>query len=266
MDQTFVKHLIIYPIKSLGPVFVDEIYIGPLGLAGDREMMLVDRSGKFITQRTKTELVRFQIKRHEDTYKIIDRWGNQEVVLDPNGFTEIVQNVSIWEDHVQEVYQHPAHSQWFSTILKEEVRLVKLNENFQRLIAEKHQTSFTKATSFADSLPILLCTTASFLAVEEQYGLFDFLRFRPNIVIKNSKPFEEDLWTDVQIGKVDLSVKKKCARCNLITIDPQTGEADQSFLGNLASYRKEENKVNFGVQLVPQSGGKVAVGDLINVN
>jgi uncharacterized protein YcbX len=261
MEERLIKHLIIYPIKSLGPIFVDEIVIGPHGLNGDREMMLIDSQGKFISQRTKNELVRFQLKKYQDTYKIIDRWGNSEIIIQIDGFIDYVKTVTIWEDQVNQVMMNPEVSDWFSKILNENVRLVKLNKNFNRPLPEKYQTSFSHSTSFADSLPILVCTTASFQFVENDYGNFDFIRFRPNIVIKNLGAFEEDEWKDVRLGSVEFSVKKKCARCNLITVDPQSGEIDKSFLTKLSAYRNADHKVFFGVHMVPLSGGKVEIGD-----
>jgi len=261
MSNFIIKQLIIYPIKSLGPVFKDESFVGPTGLSGDREMMLVDSHGKFITQRTKTELVRFQVKSFQDTYKVIDRWGSEECIIQASDFTQKMDDVEIWDDHVTQVWMNPLLSEWFSNILQEDVRLVKLNPKHPRQMAEKHQTSFASSTSFADSLPILLCTTASLNFVEEDYGSFDFLRFRPNIIIKNEVAFEEDHWKEMQIGAIHLIAKKRCARCNLIMVDPRTGEIDKTFLAKLSAYRTFEHKVFFGVQFVPASGGLLTVGD-----
>lgn len=265
MSANIIKHLIIYPIKSMGPIFKDEIEVGPNGLQGDREMMLIDATGKFITQRTKRELVRFQLKEYQDSYKVIDRWGNEEVKIDMNGFNQLVEKVEIWDDTVQQVWMNNEMSTWFSTILKEPVRLVKLNDNYQRQISEKHVTTYSKSTSFADSLPILLCTTASLQFVEDEYGAFDFLRFRPNIVIKNSIPFEEDKWLSLQSNHVRLSNKKPCARCNLIAVDPQSSEVDLFFLKKLSEFRTVNHNVLFGVQLVPETGGRLMVGEEVAV-
>lgn len=265
MSANIIKHLIIYPIKSLGPIFKDEIVVGPNGLTGDREMMLIDATGKFITQRTKKELVRFQLKEYQDSYKVIDRWGNEEVKINMDGFNQLVEKVQIWDDTVEQVWMNEEMSNWFTAILKEPVRLVKLNVNFHRGISEKYITNYSRSTSFADSLPILLCTTASFQTIEEEFGEFDFLRFRPNIVIKNLLPFEEDNWLSIQSNHVQLSNKKRCARCNLITVDPQSGEVDSLFLKKLSECRTEKNKVYFGIHMVPENGGSLQVGEEVSV-
>jgi len=265
MSENLIKYLIIYPIKSLGPIFKDEIEVGPNGLLGDREMMLIDSTGKFISQRTKRDLVRFQLNEYQDSYKVIDRWGNEEIKIDMSAFNQIVEQVEIWDDKVQQVWMNEEMSRWFSMILKEPVRLVKLNTNYQRGISKKYTTKYSQNTSFADSLPILLCTTASFQQVEEVYGDFDFLRFRPNIVIKNVIPFEEDNWITIQTNHVQLSNKKPCARCNLITVDPQSGKVDPNFLKKLSEFRTVNHKVLFGIQVVPEKGGNLKVGEEVSV-
>lgn len=265
MSKLFIKQLIIYPIKSLGPIFKSSCEVGPRGLLGDREMMLVDSTGMFITQRTKVELVRFALEEFQSTYKIIDRWSSSEIVIDPDGFTDTIEQVEIWDDLVDHVLCHPEMSEWFSTILKEKVRLVKLKTLADRLISQKHQTVYSKSTSFADSLPLLVCSTSSLAFVANDYGDFNFLRFRPNIVIHNEFPFEEDHWNLITQNEVVISAKKKCARCNLITLDPNTGEIDKTFLGKLSKYRTVDQKVNFGVQFVPENGGILEIDKDIQV-
>ncbi|XP_066957616.1 mitochondrial amidoxime reducing component 2-like [Macrobrachium rosenbergii] len=44
--------------------------------------------------------------------------------------------------------------------------------------------------------------------------------FRPNIIVKGSKPFDENDWAFVKIGDVVLRRLKPCQRCFLTTIDP----------------------------------------------
>ncbi|CAG2065969.1 unnamed protein product [Timema podura] len=49
-------------------------------------------------------------------------------------------------------------------------------------------------------------------------------RFRPNLVVGGSDPYQEDMWDWVKIG--DSAVFKKCkpcTRCVMTTIDPETG-------------------------------------------
>ena len=51
----------VYPIKSLGGFSVKEWPVLPEGLAFDRQWMLVDENGKFITQRTNANLALLKV-------------------------------------------------------------------------------------------------------------------------------------------------------------------------------------------------------------
>ena len=260
-----VTHLFIYPIKSLAPVALTSVEIGPMGLSGDREMMLVDKDGVFITQRTRKELTRFVVQITPKGVLVADKVTKSEFTIIPEDFKSHHSKVEIWEDEVLNTLLNPEASQWFSQILNEPVHLVKINPTHNRVTKSKHHTTYSQITSFADSLPILLCGTASFKAVEENYGSYNWLRFRPNIIVETADAFAEDFWDILSVNGVELQNKKRCARCNLITLDPQTAVVDKEFLGKLSRYRTHQNEVYFGVQMVPVTGGNIAVGDALNI-
>ena len=48
----------IYPMKAARAVDLEESLVEPWGLAGDRRWLLVDRNGRFISQREKPSLAR----------------------------------------------------------------------------------------------------------------------------------------------------------------------------------------------------------------
>ncbi len=51
MSPISVSALYFYPIKSCAGIPLEMAEIGPRGIQGDRAFMLVDLSGRFITQR-----------------------------------------------------------------------------------------------------------------------------------------------------------------------------------------------------------------------
>ena len=64
-----VTNLFIYPIKSCGGISLNQAQITPKGLTDyeqqkiyDRQFMLVDKKGKFITQRQYPQLATIQIE------------------------------------------------------------------------------------------------------------------------------------------------------------------------------------------------------------
>jgi len=67
-------------------------------------------------------------------------------------------------------------------------------------------------------------------------------RFRPNIVIDNTtKPFDEDNWKAIQIGKgnnsVILHISKGCPRCKQSCTDQFTGERGEEPIETLFEFR-----------------------------
>jgi uncharacterized protein YcbX len=110
-----------------------------------------------------------------------------------------------------------------------------------------------------------VCTEASAKDLSEQVGAFKLRRFRPNLVISNDIPFEEDTWKEISIGEVRLFGAKPCARCNLVNVNPKTGTVSSEILKGLSSYRKFGQKVYFGQQFVPISLGQIHVGDVVDI-
>lgn len=263
MTNLRVQQLFLFPIKSLGSISVDEVDIDAAGFVGDRRFMLVDTQGKFITQRTRPDLTRFQLSLHADGYQIWDQISGKVKILTSKPALLDTLSVELWDDqlHVKEVGE--GWSAWFSDLLDEPIRLVMQMGDAPRIIQKKYQTLGSNQSSFADSLPILMASEASYAAVEKVYGRsIDPLRFRANIVIGGCDAFEEDTWEEISIDTVRLFGAKPCARCQLVNVEPQTGMVDQGgVLKALSKFRLKDNKVYFGQQMVPITLGKIRVGD-----
>lgn len=266
MSKPIISQLIIFPIKSLGPVALQQVEVDSLGLVGDRRFMLVSETGQFITQRTRPDLTRFALKLYGSDYLIMDQLTQNHRVLSVNPVLGDWVDVTLWDDeiHVREVAD--GISAWFSELLNESVRLVQIQSAAPRSIEIKYQTSGSQQSSFADSLPILLASESSYQEVEHHFGAsFDWMRFRANVIISGAKAFEEDSWVEFSLGTVRLFGAKPCARCQLVNVNPATGEVDKSMLEVLSRFRKVGNKVYFGQQAVPVVSGRIAVGDEIHV-
>jgi uncharacterized protein YcbX len=52
-----------YPVKSMAGEQVSEALLGPLGIPGDRELVVVDHAGRIVTARTKPRLLRIRATR-----------------------------------------------------------------------------------------------------------------------------------------------------------------------------------------------------------
>jgi hypothetical protein len=268
MSMLQVHSIIIYPIKSLGGINVYQVTVEPAGLQYDRRFMLIDSANNFITQRTRPELTRFQLEVKGEGFEVKDQWTQSIKFLDFNPPLGSTEEVKIWDDRVMAHEVLDDWSVWFSEKIGEEVRLFQLSSLFSRYIEPPYQTAESKISSFADSLPILLCSEASFHHLDSLLNQpLDWRRFRPNIIVSNKMAFEEDTWQEISIGNsVKLFGAKPCARCQLINVDPNDGTSDSTILKALSQTRKFENKVYFGQQFVPISLGEIKLGDLINIH
>ena len=87
--------------------------------------------------------------------------------------------------------------------------------------------------------------------------------FRPNIVVRGARAFEEDHWRRVVIGDTELAIVKPCSRCSIVTINTATGKYSADMQPNraLKTFHASEDKPYFGqnaVQLAP-SGLRIEV-------
>ena len=93
-------------------------------------------------------------------------------------------------------------------------------------------------------------------------------RFRPNVTVSGCAPFAEDTWQRIRIGDVMFDGPKLCDRCVMTTIDPERGiaHAQKEPLRTLAEYRRHPQAgILFGLNLIPRSGGTIAVGDSVEI-
>ncbi|MHA8051320.1 MOSC domain-containing protein [Aquirufa sp. ROCK-SH2] len=267
MNEMKVSGLYIYPIKSLGAISLPSSVIDEKGLKHDRRFMLIDENGKFISQRTLPSLIRFHLSFLPDQsgIEILDKVSHLRKKLSFTPILGSLIDVQIWDDQVKAKLVEEDFSDFFSDLLEMPIRLVKLIEESPRIIKEKYQTNVSNQSSFADSLPILLCSEASVNDLAQKVGSFSLMRFRPNIVVSNDEAYVEDTWKEINIGEVKLFGAKPCARCNLVNVNPKSGVISKEILKGLSEYRNFGGKVYFGQQFVPKTLGNIKIGDIISV-
>jgi uncharacterized protein YcbX len=256
-----VSKLFEYPVKGLLGNEICCATVNRRGLAMDRRWMLVDDQGDFLSQRQLPSLTQFQPE-HQDYLTIKHLPSGDSKSIEAVDFTGLLK-VVVWG---QECEAHGAANginQWLSDKLKSSVSLVYMDDND---IRQAESPSENDIVSFADAYPVLLTTEASFHDLNTRLDeSIDINRFRPNIVIDGDLPFAEDNWQKVKIGNVVFKVIKRCARCHVINIDQQSGQATKEPLKTLSTYRKEGNKVNFGVNLIPETTGILHEADEVVV-
>jgi uncharacterized protein YcbX len=121
-----------------------------------------------------------------------------------------------------------------------------------------------------DVLPLTLVTYAS---VEELGRRGDYpgdlnpLRFRINLELDGSTPFEEDSWDGglVECGEAVLRIAGQIPRCAVTAQDPSTGLHDWNTLKQIARFRPlmADRQVPFGMYATVETPGAVVVGDAV---
>ncbi|MEO6599382.1 MAG: MOSC N-terminal beta barrel domain-containing protein [Polyangiaceae bacterium] len=258
-----VSALYVYPIKSCRGIRVDEWPIAERGFVADRRWMVVDAAGKVVTQREAPELSLVNMTLTGDTMQLTAP-KLPELVL-PRAFDwGLERSVQIWDD-MTVASEHAEGSAWFSRYLGGPHELVYMPDRHQRAVNPARGLA-SDIVSFADAYPFLLISEASLADLNARLEApVTMARFRPNIVISGSEPYAEDAYAQVQIGGVRFRGPKRCDRCVVTTVDPDTGRSGSEPLRTLAKYRLEDQKVWFGINLIHDELGTLRVGDSVLV-
>ena len=271
MHKRRISEIWIYPIKSLAGIQLKKTIVKQKGLQYDRRWMLVDNDGRFLTQREHPKMALFNVAITNGHLGISTQPQGtdavaQSIKLDLN--IEVSGNflkVNIWDDEVEAVEVNPDYSAWFSRQLNIQCRLVFFPEENRR-DADPDYARNNEQVSLADGYPFLIIGQSSLDELNRKLkDAVSIKRFRPNFVFTDGLPHEEDSWRNFTIGSVSFEGVKPCSRCVLITVNPETGEKGTEPLKELSTYRKKNNKVYFGENLLARSYGEVNEGDVIEI-
>jgi len=244
-----ISEIWVYPVKSLPGIKLQTALLDKKGLLMDRQWMLVDQQGDFLSQRRLPSMALFRVE--WDQFGISLSYPGMETIIVP--FEDPMQNtgqtvsVKIWQDICPSRQISPAIDQWFSEALQYDCRLVMMPSDHKRQVDTRfaEQGTFTR---FSDGFPLLLISQASLEDLNRRIGrTLSMRRFRPNLVVSGCEAYAEDQWLHFSVGNIVFDVVKPCSRCVITTINPDTGEKEgPEPLKTLHSYRAKDNKVYFG--------------------
>lgn len=255
-----VSQIFIYPVKSLPGLSVQQATLDERGFVNDRRWMLVNSEGVFLTQR---EFPRMALLR---TAAIDAHW---EISADDATPLQIPMqldmgdslNVEVWGDVCPALRLSGEADAWFSRFLDTNCHLVYMPDETKRLV----DTTFAhegEIVSFADGFPLLLISEASLDDINSRLDeAVDMRRFRPNLVVSGCGAFAEDDWTNLEIGGIGFQLVKPCARCSIISINPDTAEKMKEPMRTLATYRTRDSAVYFGQNAIHKSPGRIQLDD-----
>lgn len=263
-----VSQLYIFPIKSLAGIAVDEAFVTDRGFRHDRRWMLVDPQNRFMTQRKFPKMARLQPVLEENSLRIQSLEYTIDDLIVPLALADTdTAEVSIWNATCAAKCVGKQADGWFSEVLGADCRLVYMPDDSRRPVdTTSGYAPEGKFTSFADAYPFLLMGEASLDDLNSRLAQpVSILRFRPNIVFSGGTPYQEDAMEDFRINGVSFAGLENCARCNVPTVDPATGEmtSDKEPLRTLTRYRLQDRKIVLGRNVVHSGTGVVRVGDEI---
>jgi uncharacterized protein YcbX len=277
-----LTELHLYPIKSCAGIALREATLTAAGLMSeriyDREWMVVDAQGEFLTQRVHPAMALIKPRIKADTLELrAPGMLPLEIMLDlPDPGLARTLNVRVWNDTVKAYDCDDTTATWFSNFLGFPCRLVRFHPDAQRLA----NTDWTKGrdapTLFADAYPVLVISEASLADLNDKLkargrDALHMDRFRPNIVINGTEAFEEDYAESLRISGALLKPVKPCTRCGMPSVDQATGKLGPDPLDILQTYRanpKVNGGITFGMNAIvlEGEGAVLRAGQEVEVN
>lgn len=254
-----------YPVKSCRGTALESALVGPRGIVGDREYMLVDASGRFLTQRELPAMALIVPGLHDGVLEV-SAPGMPPLTVQPGGAASRATAV-IWDDSCEVIDRGDVAAAWFTRYLRVACRLVQWAPDVVRRV-DPERAPPDSQVGFADGYPFLLAVQASLDELNARMPApLPMNRFRPNVVVDGRAPFEEDMWLSLRIGGITFTVVKPCARCPITTVDQATAQVAKEPLRTLATFRRVAGEgVMFGQNLVHDSVGELRVGAPVDVD
>lgn len=269
-NNLYLSEIFIYPIKSLGGISLNKGIVEERGLRFDRRMMIVDENGIFMTQRDFPQMALLKPKIVDGNLIVTHSSSNHSIILPVDPISDTLSGkikVKIWDDECEAITVSKEADQFFSEIIGIKCRLVFMPESEKRIVDPKRKyVNDEHIVSFADGYPFLIIGQSSLDELNQRLeNQLPMNRFRPNFVFTGGEPFEEDNWKDFRIAEIKFRAVKPCARCVITTTDQQTAERSDEPLRTLSAFRRQGNKVLFGMNLIALNTGEVKVRNKITL-
>jgi uncharacterized protein YcbX len=279
-----LEEIFCFPIKSCGPVILNEIFCAQNGVEcenlRDRVFMIV-RNGEYITARAHPKLVLISPK-IENNLLTLSAPGMEEITIDIEKlYTLKTMQLTTWfNDSVEVVDCGDEIAEWISNYIfgsNESLRLVFYPSRLPKPKTQPRNRPFPAAGridqgALQDETSFMLLNQGSIDELNTKLKeTVSALRFRPNFVVKGAAAFEEDHWDWIKIGEETIfKAVQPCTRCVFTTINPETGtkNPENQPLKTLQStrvYKATGPSPVFGIQLGIRAMGNVKVGDEVFV-
>lgn len=263
MGQPILGGIRRYPVKSMAGEEFNALEVVARGFSGDRDWMLVDPAGEFLSQRKLSRMALIGARLDAGGALHLSAPGMPELAVD--GVSDRRLPVRVWGDTVTAVMAGAPADDWLGEFLQQACHLVRFPDDVERAVDPDYASAGDRV-GFADGFPFLLISQGSLdgLNGRLQHPV-SMTRFRPNLVVDGCEAHAEDGWRRIRIGDTVFRVVKPCSRCIIPTIDPVTAERGREPLQTLMTYRRRDNKVYFGQNLIHDGPGRLELGMPVEV-
>ena len=219
-----IAALTVYPVKACAGIALTDALLGREGLAHDREWMIVDAQGRFLSQRELPALARIAVALDDDSL-LMSTAGHPPLRVPSHQPGAARRPVQVWGDRIQAIDCGRAAARWLGSVLDQPVGLVRFAPDLERPCDPAWAGPGEARVHFADAFPLLILARESVADLGRRMGHPDLAwqRFRPNVLIEGVDPYEEDLIASLETGAVALRLVKPCTRCSVPSIDPALG-------------------------------------------
>jgi uncharacterized protein YcbX len=262
--------IFIYPVKSAAGIACGEAVLGAHGLLHDREWMVVDAAGRFVTQRNEARLALLGTAIAAGRLLLSSPAGAGPA-LDLQHEGDLRQ-VQVWGTSVPAFDAGDAAAQFLSDWLGKPLRLVRFDPRQQRLANQDWTAGRKVPTLFSDGYPLLVLSQASIDDLAARVGHeLPVQRFRPNLLLDGVSAYAEDDARELSQGAIHIQLTKACTRCVITTIDQASGErTGEEPLRTLRGYRHDAalRGVVFGrnAYATAGTGGTLRRGDAVQLS
>lgn len=254
-----VSSLHVYPVKSCRGIDVQQTLLTNTGVAFDRQWMVVNAAGRFLTQREYPRMALIQTGLYQQGLRL-DAPGMPTLQLSMNA-TRSEQSVTVWRDTLIALDEGSEAANWLSKYLQADVKLVQFDPRAQRKSSAEWTGDVVALNQFSDGYSILVISEASLADLNSRLpsntGPLPMNRFRPNIVLSGVNAYDEDRLHEIKMGAIRLRIVKPCTRCKITTTDQTSGEVrGDEPITTLKSYRWDAKLrgVTFGQNIIVIEG------------
>lgn len=238
------------PVKSLALRSAESVSVTSRGIENDRRFMILDESGRAVTQRRLGALARVSAEYDSETDALTIAFPDGEIV---SGRAELgAETATVLWGRVTR--GRVVAGDWAAALSE------YCGENLTLMKSDAPGACF-------DEYPISLISRATIDRLSGMTGgakAFEPARFRPSLLISGCAAHEEDSWLGkgLIVGeRLRLRPISRDPRCAITTLDPNTGERDFDTLRLILSYRPNPRAAYLGVYAIVELPGTVKAAD-----